>query len=507
MLLIEKFEVHNQLNPKIWTNNKLNEDVKVKINEIVEQFVSTCEIPLHIVDIHLVGSMASYNYTQYSDLDVHIIANFELLDCPKEILQTAYNSVKAKFNSDYDITIKDIDVELYVEDVKSTVMSNGIYSIYENRWIKFPKKLTDVPQIDISTELEEWKIKINNVLVSNNSDKIEKTIDDLYIIRKNSLDVDGEYGPGNQLFKEIRNIGLLDALKDAYKASRSKELSLESLKRLHEDSRSKLLSKSKQSDKGFQRFKKRVKSRVANSVKQYNAIDMNKLFKDDILTVDINVKGETDNYTVKISFGGFCELLQDQIEKQQGKLDYKAVTRALILGFNKDDVFIHCSCPDASYRMNYWQTKNGISSGDPENRPSDITNPDDNLGSACKHVLLVLSNTSWLLKVGSTILNYIRYMEKHYQKLYADIIYPAIYGKEYEEPVQLDLFSDDTLETDTDTIDKSNEYARTKNQFKQGNTQGIRFAPKDKNDQLTLDDTVSATPANQSSTGETDLEV
>ena len=234
---------------------------------------------------------------------------------------------------------------------------------------------------------------------------------------------------------------------------------------------------------------------------------MNKLFKDDILTVDINVKGETDNYTVKISFGGFCELLQDQIEKQQGRLDYKAVTRALILGFNKDDVFIHCSCPDASYRMNYWQTKNGISSGDPENRPSDITNPNDTLGSACKHVLLVLSNTSWLLKVGSTILNYIRYMEKHYRKLYADIIYPAVYGKEYEEPVQLDLFNDDTLETDTDTIDKSNEYARTKNQFKQGNTQGIRFASKDQNDQLTLDDTVSTTPANQSSTGETDLEV
>ena len=85
---------------------------------------------------------------------------------------------------------------------------------------------------------------------------------------------------------------------------------------------------------------------------------MNKLFKKDILTVDIQVKGETDTYTVKISFGGFCELLQDQIKKQNGKLDFKAVTRALILGFNKDDVFIHCSCPDATYRMNYWQTKN-----------------------------------------------------------------------------------------------------------------------------------------------------
>ena len=505
MLLTEQFEVHDTLNPKFWLNNKLIDSVRTKILEIVNQFVSTCDIPLHIVDIHIVGSQASYNYTQYSDLDVHIISNFELVDCSKEILQTAYNSIKTKFNSDYDITIKGVDVELYVEDIKSTVMSNGIYSLYEDTWIKFPKKLTDVPEVDVSEELNKWTARINDAIQNHDSAQVESLIDELYIVRKNSLDIEGEYGPGNQLFKEVRNLGLLDKLKDAYKASRSKELSLEHLQRLHEDSRSKLLSRSKQSDKGFQRFKKRVKSRVANSVKQYNAIDMNKLFKDDILTVDINVKGETDNYTVKISFGGICELIQDQIERQ-GKLDYKAVTRALIIGFNKDDVYIHCSCPDASYRMNYWQTKNGISSGDPETRPSDITNPEDNLGSACKHVLLVLSNTSWLLKVASTIYNYINYMEKHYQKLYADIIYPAIYGKAYEEPVQLDIFDDDNLETDTDMLDKSNEYARTKNQFKQGNKEGVRFASSNK-DQVTINDSPDETPANQSNSGDAELGV
>lgn len=487
MLLNEKFEVHDTLNPKLWQDNKLKDDVKLKIFEIVEQFVNSCEVPLHVTDVHIVGSQASYNYTATSDLDVHVITNFNLIDCSKEVLQTAYNAVKTKFNSDYDITLHGIEVEVYVEDVESTVMSNGIYSLYQDSWIKFPKKLTDVPQVDVSKELEEWTDRINKVIEQHSSEKVEELIDELYIIRKNSLDTEGEYGKGNQLFKEVRNIGLLDALKKSYKESRSKELSLESLKRLHEDSRSSLLAKSKKSAKGFERFKKRVKSRVANSVKQFNAIDMNKLFKEDILTVDVNVKGETDNYTVRISFGGFCLLLRDQIKKQNGKFDYKAVTRALILGFNKDDVYIHCSCPDASYRMNFWQTKNGISSGDPETRPSDITNPDDSLGSACKHVLLVLSNTSWLLKVAATIRNYINYMEKHYQKLYADIIYPAIYGKEYEEPVQLDIFDDDTLETDTDTLDKSNEYARTKNQFKQGNKEGVRFASKD-DSQLGFDD-------------------
>lgn len=488
MILTEKFEVHKNLNPKLWSaDNKLLEDVKIKIFEIVEQFVSTCDVPLNIVDVHLVGSNASYNYTEYSDLDVHIISNFEMIDVSKEVLQIVYNAIKAKFNADYDISIRGVDVELYVEDIRSTAITNGVYSLYEDRWIKFPRKLTDIPQVDITDEFEMWKSRFNNAIASNDSETITNVINDIYVVRKNALDTEGEYSVGNQLFKEIRNAGLLDAAKDAYRSSRSKELTIEHLK-LNEDSRSSLLTKSKRSDKGFERFKKRVKSRVANSVKEYNSIDMNKLFKDDILTVDVKVKGETDTYTVKISFGGFLELLHDQLRKNP-VLDLKAVTRALVNGFNRDDVYIKCSCPDAQYRFNFWQTRNNINSGDPETRPSNITNPDDNLGSACKHVLLVLSNTSWLLKVASTVFNYINYMEKHYKRLYADVIYPAIYQKEYEEPVQLDMFDDvdnKELTTDSDTIDTSNKYAVDKTKFKKGNTQGIRFASNIEKDQLSM---------------------
>ena len=486
-MIIEKFEKHNTLNPKLWSKNKLLPDVRDKIIEIIEEFLSTIDIKIKILDARIVGSQASFNYTEYSDLDVHLITNFDSMDASEEILTVLYNALKTKFNKDYNISIKGIDVELYIEDMNSSAVSNGIYSIYNDEWIKYPEKLDNIPEIDTSKEFNRWKEKIDKLIQFGNSESIEKAIDDLYIIRKDSLIIDGEYGEGNQLFKDLRNNGLLDDLKTAYKKKRSKELTLESL-RLNEDSRAKLLSKSKSSKKGFERFKKRVKSKVANSVKEFNSIDMNKLFKNDILTVNINVKGETDNYQVRISFGGFLDLLQEQIDKL-GILNLKAVTRALINGFNKDDVYIKCSCPDWQYRYAYYATKNNINSGDPETRPSDITNPDDKLGSACKHVLLVLSNTSWILKVASTVYNYVNYMEKHYKKLYADIIYPAIYGKKYEEPVQLDIFDDDTLATDTDTIDTSNKYAVDKTKFQKGNTQGIRFTSKSEpNDQISLFD-------------------
>ena len=112
-----------------------------------------------------------------------------------------------------------------------------------------------------------------------------------------------------------------------------------------EASRQNLLTKSKVSNKGRERYKRRVKSKVANQVKQFNSIDMNKLFRDDILTVDVAVNGETDNYIVKISFGGFLDLLRKEVSKNN-IFDLRTVTRALLDGFNKDDVYIHCTCPD-----------------------------------------------------------------------------------------------------------------------------------------------------------------
>lgn len=256
--------------------------------------------------------------------------------------------------------------------------------------------------------------------------------------------------------------------------------------KLYEDSRTQLINKSKKSPKGKQRFDRRVKSKVANSVKQFNDMDMNKLFKDNILSVNIHVKGETDDYIVNITFGGFLDILYDRI-KDKEQIEVRDIVRSLLIGFNRDDVFIGCSCPDFYYRFGYWTTKNKVGSGAPQSIPSDITNPNDTLGSGCKHILLVLNNNSWLIKVASVINNYINYMKKYYKKAYADIIYPAIYKKAYEEPVQLSIDDTDELVTDTDTLSKINDEQGKSGQFKQGNTQGIRFAKEDnKDDQYSM---------------------
>lgn len=269
------------------------------------------------------------------------------------------------------------------------------------------------------------------------------------------------------------------------------------LQSLNEASRNDLLSKSKSSVKGNQRYRRRVRSHVANSVREFNSIDMNRLFKNNILSVNINVQGETDKYVVRIAFSGFLDILHDELKRNNDKLDLKIIIKSLIVGFNKDDVYIGCTCPDSIYRFSYQQSQNKVDTYsldgkkiynknlgmvDPQNIPANITNPHDTLGSGCKHTLLVLSNNSWIMKVASVINNYIKYMEKYYAKVYADIIYPAIYQKPYEGDVQLSIFDKNRkyAKTGKDTLDKANKATGRdeKGRFIQGNEEGQKFTAK-----------------------------
>ena len=288
------------------------------------------------------------------------------------------------------------------------------------------------------------------------------------------------------------------------------------MKRLAEDSRSQLLAKGKRGANyaannqhlGKNRYQRRIHSRVAPSVKQYNEIDMDKFFKKDILDVNIGIHGETNDYFVKIKFGDVLRWLQQEVEKAN-KLDLRCVTRALVNSFNGDAVYIYCNCPDFKYRFGHYALVKNISSVDAQywNNQGDSkvvtqkpqylrTNVNDDKGPGCKHILLVLSNTTWLIKVASVVYNYINYMQKHYERMYQQFIYPAIYGKEAPE-VQLDIFKDvmdvgdDTLTTDKDTLDISNKYARTKSQFKQGNEFRFQKKPQDVGKQFAFDDLIS----------------
>lgn len=231
MLHTESIEVHDKLNPKIWVGEQLRDEVEEKLQEIVGEFILELKennIPIKVLDAHIVGSNASYNYTKDSDLDVHIIASFDDVTCDSYILNILYNYFKSYFNSKYDISIHGVPVELYVEDVKSNTVSNGIYSLFNNKWIKVPEPI-DVPDVDISDDIEQYENMYHSAVDHNDAMEASQLIDDLYLLRRNSINTDGEYGVGNLIFKEFRNRGWLDNLKDVAAEEKSKQLSLEHL--------------------------------------------------------------------------------------------------------------------------------------------------------------------------------------------------------------------------------------------------------------------------------------
>jgi hypothetical protein len=247
--LTEKVEKHETLNPKLWEGNILKPEVKEKILEIVNTFVKGLKedgIKINIKDIVLIGSNASYNYSDTSDLDVHILVDTEKLECPDELYPLLYSSYRSIFNKKYDIEFYGTGVELFVDTEDTKTISNGIYSL-NSGWIKEPVK-EDIPELDeerFNAEFTKWEdmyfdlIKGENIdtdskpiqdvsesLESDKTNEIDEFVEDLYDLRKISLQQEGEYSIGNLVFKEIRSLGYLDNLKSLKNELKSRELSL-----------------------------------------------------------------------------------------------------------------------------------------------------------------------------------------------------------------------------------------------------------------------------------------
>lgn len=220
-------ELHDTLNPKLWSGTELKPEIRSALMKIAYDFIASVDLPLNVLDIRFLGSNASYNYTKHSDIDLHIITNFELLPLQTDLSQVIYNYVKNDYNNKHNITVKGQPVELYIEDVKSTNASNGVYSLSNNKWLKEPTK-PDYEYLDISDVLSKEKEIIDGLLKSNDKDQVDFYLNNLYLNRKDFLANEGENSVGNLLFKALRDEGLIEKLRDKFFELSSEELSLES---------------------------------------------------------------------------------------------------------------------------------------------------------------------------------------------------------------------------------------------------------------------------------------
>jgi hypothetical protein len=219
---------HDELNPKLWENDELKPEVSEKLKEIANAFIEYLEIPDEAVkDIIITGSSANYNYTEHSDLDLHLKVDYELVheNCP--IVEGYLWAMKASFNKDHDISIYGVPVELYAEDTKADAVSNGVYSLQQDKWLKFPEKIKPTTN-DAAVQAKYLEIKEMCEKVED-SEVAQDLLDKIYQMRKAGLADGGEFSTENMAFKLLRNDGIIEKLKDMKKEQFDKELTLESL--------------------------------------------------------------------------------------------------------------------------------------------------------------------------------------------------------------------------------------------------------------------------------------
>jgi hypothetical protein len=212
---------HQELNPALWDDHQLRLEVRHRLLKIAKHFAEFLKVPdLRLKDITISGSNAGYNYSEFSDIDLHLVAD---VDGREEL----YSAKKNQYNFTYDIKLNGVPVELYVQDSKQLHHSAGIYSVLHNRWISEPSAAAPtVNPRDIKAKARNYAGQINQALRSNDLSKCQETMEELYRLRKAGLEAGGENSVENLAFKLLRARGQIDKLRKYIDKLQSAELSL-----------------------------------------------------------------------------------------------------------------------------------------------------------------------------------------------------------------------------------------------------------------------------------------
>ena len=225
----------DELNPDLFEDMRLIPDVReallVIANEFIEE-VESEEYKLPVVDINLVGSNASYNYNEMSDIDVHIVVDIKELGQNSDFFAKSFFEAKRKlFSQQHKIDVKGRPVEVYIEDSNNKGIYNGIYSILNNKWIQIPsKEKVQIDTTSVQIKFDSLHSMIANIInePGNMKDAI-KLYKHLFDMRKSGLKSGGEFCVENLVFKKLRDSELIDRLREYMYKERDKELSLESV--------------------------------------------------------------------------------------------------------------------------------------------------------------------------------------------------------------------------------------------------------------------------------------
>jgi hypothetical protein len=239
--ILASFTAQDILNPKIWDNpgkpskSQMKPKVREALIDIANEFIEYLDVPMFVQGITMTGSLANFNWSQFSDIDLHLMVNFDQFGKEEELYKDLLGLKKTLFNSQHDIKIYGYEVELYVQDISETHFSSGVYSVSEGEWNIPPKKVhVEIDKNQLKSKVKSWTDQIDSLLDNlegEDSGIIKKSIDNLKDklkkYRSTGLEQGGEYSYENLTFKFLRRNGYVQKLFDMENKMVDKNLSLE----------------------------------------------------------------------------------------------------------------------------------------------------------------------------------------------------------------------------------------------------------------------------------------
>lgn len=222
-------QYHSELNPKFWVNIFLKEEVRKKLLEISKEWLKFAEIPNSAVkDIVFTGGNANYNYTEDSDIDVHIILDkSKIPNCSDE---EYFKDKKLIWSLTHDISVYGAEVEVYAQLGEVNIPKNqGVYSLKTGKWLVKPENLElDFEHDDLlKKKIDDAIYQIDHALENTTDTKAaEKLLEKFQKLRKHSIAKSGEFTQDNLVFKELRNRGYIDKIRKFIITMTDKKLSL-----------------------------------------------------------------------------------------------------------------------------------------------------------------------------------------------------------------------------------------------------------------------------------------
>lgn len=214
---------------------QLRKDVREKLLQTANEFIDFIGVPLLIEDVIFTGSLANYNWSEYSDIDLHVVCDFiQFSDTELSLYEELFKVKKTIFNTNHDIKIFGYEVELYVQNATEAHFSSGVYSVLYDEWdVKPEKEDSNIDTKILKLKINHWKSQIDTV-VDNATEKdideareyIKKFKEKLKKYRSSGLKKEGEYSYENLVFKYLRRSDYLEKLFNLENNLLDKELSL-----------------------------------------------------------------------------------------------------------------------------------------------------------------------------------------------------------------------------------------------------------------------------------------